>query len=301
MTDELKIPQVPSILGHSETPQPKLRRGQPTGERAVRYYVRKKKPKDELRPEERVPTEVKGIQTDVVELGDLKALSPFHEVPGINIGRIRPLRAGYSVGHYRVTAGTLGAIVWKQGWPWEAVLSNCHVLANSISVQAPSRAGLWDAVFQPGPSDGGMSADQIAWLFGWTPLVEGPDAANEVDRAWALLSYSVAYRIAPLRRPRLADLGLEVAKDGRTTGYTESRIFDTAATLLVDYGLFTARFIHQVIAMPGMGLPGDSGSLVRTREWNPVGLLFAGSSQATIVNPLDKVLADGLELVGIAS
>jgi hypothetical protein len=67
------------------------------------------------------------------------------------------------------------------------------------------------------------------------------------------------------------------------------------ATVTVAYstakGPRSARFTGQVIAQP-MSQGGDSGSLVVDAvESRAVGLLFAGSPQATIFTPIDAVLA----------
>jgi hypothetical protein len=67
------------------------------------------------------------------------------------------------------------------------------------------------------------------------------------------------------------------------------------ATVNVGYmtarGPRTARFTGQVITQP-MSQGGDSGSLiVDSTENRAVGLLFAGSSMATIFTPIDVVLA----------
>src|SRR5713101_5810378 len=62
--------------------------------------------------------------------------------------RRRPLVVGCSIGHFRITAGTLGCFVsTKSGEP--RILSNNHVLANENS----GKKG--DAIIQPGQFDGG--------------------------------------------------------------------------------------------------------------------------------------------------
>lgn len=52
-----------------------------------------------------------------------------------------------------------------------------------------------------------------------------------------------------------------------------------------EYGLFT----DQILAGP-MSMPGDSGSLILTSDNYAVGLLFAGSEQATLFNRINHVL-----------
>jgi hypothetical protein len=87
-----------------------------------------------------------------------------------------------------------------------------------------------------------------------------------------------------------ATLGTEVQKTGRTTGTTRGTITQIDATLRVDYEGSTALFAGQLVAGP-MSQPGDSGSAVLDMERRVVGLLFAGSAAATIINPIADVLS----------
>jgi hypothetical protein len=80
-----------------------------------------------------------------------------------------------------------------------------------------------------------------------------------------------------------------VQKTGRTTHYTVGRITAISATVDVGYGGGrVARFRDQIVTT-NMSAGGDSGSLVTTQDNVAVGLLFAGSSIATIVNQIENV------------
>ena len=90
------------------------------------------------------------------------------------------------------------------------------------------------------------------------------------------------------------ELGMRIRKTGRTTDYTEGTITLINAIVNVSYntrsGQRTARFTGQVFA-ESMSQGGDSGSLIVDAESNSaVGLLFAGSSVATIFTPIHDVL-----------
>ena len=77
-----------------------------------------------------------------------------------------------------------------------------------------------------------------------------------------------------------------VKKTGRTTDFTTGKVTSINATVNVNYGGGrVARFCRQIVTTD-MSAGGDSGSLVLDLENNPVGLLFAGSSTATILNPI---------------
>ncbi len=85
---------------------------------------------------------------------------------------------------------------------------------------------------------------------------------------------------------KAAEPGMLVKKTGRTTDFTTGRVQTINTTVNVNYGQGRiARFCRQIITTD-MSAGGDSGSLVLDFENNPVGLLFAGSSTVTILNPI---------------
>ncbi len=123
------------------------------GEECLVVLVNQKKPVAALSAEEMVPRHLDGVKTDVLEVGYLRA----YESPR---DRFRPLiPVGVSIGHYKITAGTLGAIVTDRQTGERFILSNNHVLANSNQSQ------VGDPILQPGPTDGGQNpADMVARL-----------------------------------------------------------------------------------------------------------------------------------------
>jgi hypothetical protein len=225
--------------------------------------------------------------------------------------RARPAEGGYSVGHYKITAGTLGTCVYDilpggttgsppthgVGIPPRCyILSNNHVLANTNAGQ------VGDPILQPGPYDGGTDpADRIATLSRWVPLTLEPpvprnlhrnvvDAAiaqgqfHDLDREVYWIGYARGWR----RKANIA-VGTLVQKTGRTTNFTTGRITAINATVDVGYGGGrVARFFDQIVTT-NISAGGDSGSLVLTLDNVAVGLLFAGSSVATIVNQIENV------------
>jgi hypothetical protein len=92
-----------------------------------------------------------------------------------------------------------------------------------------------------------------------------------------------------------AQLGTEVKKSGRTTGFTRGEIIQVDVTVDVQYGTnLVARFADQLMA-GAMSQGGDSGSAVLDEQDRLVGLLFAGSDQTTIINRIEHVF-DSLNL-----
>ncbi|RMF81755.1 MAG: hypothetical protein D6737_04020 [Chloroflexi bacterium] len=123
-----------------------------TDEIAVVTLVQQKKPLAALSAEEIIPRELDGMKTDVYEVGYIRALNEQR-------GRFRPVPGGVSIGHYKVTAGTLGVVVKDRTTGEKLLLSNNHVLANSNDAQAG------DAILQPAALDGGQNpGDMVARL-----------------------------------------------------------------------------------------------------------------------------------------
>ncbi|TQN41340.1 hypothetical protein FHU33_0707 [Blastococcus colisei] len=241
-------------------------------------------------------------EVDVKVIGPVRSLSS----PGELQRRVRPLRPGLSVAHASVTAGTLGGFVRTASGL--AILSNNHVLA------ASNAASAGDAVLQPGPSDGGRTADRVATLTGFQPMAAG---VNLVDAAVAALDEDVDVAPGDLPGgPLLAtvparldvDPDEAVEKIGRTTGHTRGRITAVEVDgVAVQYDALSSpqgiyRFDDQIEIEGRSGAfsaGGDSGSVIwRSRDRAPVALLFAGSETGgaagtgvTFANPLSTVLA----------
>ncbi|MDP3028521.1 MAG: hypothetical protein Q8O04_03330, partial [Deltaproteobacteria bacterium] len=290
----------------------KWKKGQPTGEPALVVLVTQKVEKEQLITANMVPPKLAEMQTDVLAIG-----YPFAGVgEPLEAGmqtlarRIRPAEGGYSVGHLKITAGTIATCVYDilpggtvsppvHGIgvpPRYYILSNNHVLANS------NDASLGDPILQPGPFDGGADpADRIARLSRFIPITFEPPVPranhnNLVDAAVAEGAFHDLDReiywsgyVRGWRRRANVTVGTVVQKTGRTTNYTTGRITAINATVDVGYGGGkVARFKDQIVTT-NISAGGDSGSLVTTLDDVAVGLLFAGSSIATIINQIENV------------
>jgi hypothetical protein len=251
-------------------------KGVRTDDLCVVAMVEKKLPKAALRAAELVPSEVNGFATDVVQVGTLWALQARTD-------RWRPAPGGVSVGHYLITAGTLGAIVRDRDTGQRLILSNNHVLANSNDAQSG------DAVLQPGPVDGGREGqDDIARLERYCPIqfnISPPtcsiakavveignalakllgskhrlsavridaQAVNEVDAAVARPVNEIdldddILDIGEISGTVDAALGMGVRKSGRTTAFTTGEVSILDATVTVNYGSGReARFENQIV------------------------------------------------------
>ena len=253
----------------------------------------------------RLPAELDGVPTAVQVTGLLVALSD-------PTTKQRPAPVGFSVGHFAITAGTIGVRA-VDGSGNVYILSNNHVLANS------NNANIGDAVLQPGPFDGGTVAnDQVAALSAFRVIDFSTGGTNTMDAAIALSSVNNVGNSTPiddgygipsstifgdanqdgLFDDKTALLGLAVQKYGRTTRTTQGTITGINASVQICYEVLiifcvkSANFVDQLIIEPGtFSGSGDSGSLIATVTGaNPVGLLFAGSETQTIANRVDLIL-----------
>ncbi len=238
-----------------------------------------------------------GGEADVRYIGAVaKRATPWHQQ------RQRPLKIGSTIGHYRISAGTLGMFARDRTTNQLLILSNNHVLADE------GRGLPGDPIWQPGSYDHGGAADAVGTLLRAVPLTTA--GANFADVAVATIAAGIAVdannieglgTLAGLRQAPLTT-GTEVAKLGRTTGLRRGRVTATEIdNLVVGFKVGDIRFdnqieIESVYAGP-FSSEGDSGSLIVDSQNRACGLLFAGSdhggsnnSGVTYANPIAVAL-----------
>ncbi len=302
----------------------KMVRGESTGREATVVLVRKKYPRNDLDRAAIVPKRIGDTVSDVIEVGDIRLLAADR------MSAQRPAHPGVSIGHYKVSAGTFGALVRDRATGEQLILSNNHVLAN-LTNGADGRSAVGDAILQPALYDGGdKNTAVIGHLRRFVPIhSQAAPAICRIARAFEALinkcigAFRPQYRMQLMRdneTPNLVDcavaapvaadavaadimevgdvkgiraagLGTMIKKSGRSSGLTTSVIIATDVSVKVEmnhgeYGVFAG----QLLAGP-MSMPGDSGSLVLSEDSHAVGLLFAGSEQATLFTPIERVLA----------
>jgi hypothetical protein len=241
-------------------------------------------------------------EVDVRYVGRLVKRVPWHQQ------RQRPLLMGVSIGHFRITAGTLGCFVRTRSGREVRILSNNHVLVD----ENHGKAG--DAILQPGRFDKGKNPRDAVGRLARFVRLKGK-GANFVDAATATIRHGVEYDAYTLRGlgtlkglgPDFLDAGSPVAKVGRTTGITHGRV--TAFELdnvVVAYDDGNLRFDNQLeIEGTGPGpfsQGGDSGSLIVDDTGRAVALLFAGGDTGgangmglTYASPI-RVVLDALKV-----
>lgn len=123
---------------------------------------------------------------------------------------------------------------------------------------------------------------------------------NRVDCALAKPEGAMSTEILGIGQPRgvgMGALGMSVRKSGRTTGLTQGQIEQIDVTSRIEYDERSATFTGQIMAS-ALSAGGDSGSAVLDMAGNVIGLLFAGSTTSTLINPIQDVLdALNVELV----
>ena len=215
--------------------------------------------------------------------------------------------------------GTLGSLIQVGGVDGEKrILSNYHVFeADIVNGGNGIVATTGDFIIQPGLIDVSCTegnAQNVATLVVTSSLpgsnVDASSAnviSGMVDENGAILEVGTISSSTVA-----ATLSQRVKKSGRTTGLTRSRVDGLNASVRVTYSnecaggtAFTKTFTGQII-LRNRGSKfiagGDSGSLmVEDVDTDPgaVGLLYAGSSQIAVANPIDEVLGFfGASMVG---
>jgi len=132
-----------NVTGYVKTIEKRIRGGVTIDEEVIVVLVEKKVPLEALAAADLIPEEIDGIPTDIQVSEKIVAMGTKD--------KIRPLVAGYSIGHINITAGTLG-------WYFRRISdgkgplpgSNRHVFSDTLRPVVVEKR-----ILQPGPADGG--------------------------------------------------------------------------------------------------------------------------------------------------
>lgn len=209
------------------------------------------------------------------------------------------LKPGGSIGHYKITAGTLGGFVEDANNYY--MMSNNHVFANS------NQCFHGDPIVAPGPVDaGGSTPDVVGTLDKYVPLSK--IKRDGVDAALAEFTDAVDFfepwdyaGIGKIEKTPVTDRFAvnRVIKKGRTTGVTRGVV--TAFELdgiQINYGtpsdpaIITFDDQIEIIgatASNAFSAGGDSGSFIIDRDTMKVyALLYGGGPDS---NGIDRTVA----------
>lgn len=282
-----------------------------TDQLAVRVHVERKVPPDalaahEVFSESGKPTKLGTFPIDVIEAtygpSQGPAVADLEEMIGIErLTAFDPLVGGISVGNPRVTAGTLGAIVWDRMDCSVSILSNWHILAGADAAVAG------EGIIQPGRADGGTApADTVATLTRFRLDADMDAAIARLNGARG--SSRDIIGLNPISGVEAPAIGMQVTKSGRTTGVTEAVIDGLSWSGTINYsGHGPNTFNNQIHIVPRPPWPavdyevsqgGDSGSVwINEATGRAVGLHFGGeintapASEMALANPMTTVAA----------
>jgi hypothetical protein len=193
-------------------------------------------------------------------------------------------------------SGTIGYFCTrKSAWSRRKeihLLSNSHVFADLRKTQADEG----DLIMQPSPGEA-ASNRPIGALVNFSALKFNGDIkeANHIDAAIAKLWGAHQHKpLIPLIgavkgyvEKKDINIGEAARKFGRTTGYTEGRVFSIYLDIWIRYDRTgqSAFFQNQFLIEPLLPkftkfvAKGDSGSLVVDAQQHAIGLIFAGMAE----------------------
>lgn len=324
INEALRIPGV-----HSANSGIRYRNGQKTGEPALRVYVLRKKRLDELSPRERVPPEILGIPTDVIESDfpersvELAHLDPDpgNDVPNFDSKEYAQVRGGIPLeGAYAGTLACIARAVDPAHTSKLVILSNHHVLMGD-----GNKTGI--SVYQPESSCCCCGRKIGVVLRGHDTMtnkfVEDNATTPSIDAAIALVNPGVpclaeiqvglgddtATELVRGVMPK-ADIkkDLLVKKRGARTGQTHGIITAVDDTFTQPQGgpdAYAHRFqiIVEPVIAPGttegffyFGAPGDSGSLIVSESGdNAVALHWGSRNTYPIAGNKKYIVRESLE------
>jgi len=286
---------------------PKLVGGQPTGEPAIRVFVRRKLPADQVPPDELIPPEIDGVTTDVAVGGDIVLTAdpaPVDRPGAVGVldvrnapttlattkispddGTYRPIVGGVQIGPVDSDGwiGTLGCLLWEPGNHDVGYgLTNMHVIQppdvktvtkNASKIGQPtgddSSSGCCNDVIGVW-AGGGRSADRDEAL---VKLAAGLKWKAKIE------GIGLVAGMHPLVQGDVTGVKYKVAKRGRTTRVTGGTVAALSATTAVADNVIIIDPIPNPAAGTGeitfFDIEGDSGSALVNESNEVVGLVFA--------------------------
>lgn len=259
------------------------------------------------------------IKKNVDKINNISKNSKYYSRP-ISLGISGSNNSDLNRSDYYCSTGTLGFLI-QDSLNKKYIISNAHVLVGfDPSYNLSLKTAVGDNITQPGDVDNNCSLNSkniIAKLNKWTTInPHTPD--TEIDVALAeiisgkVTEFGEILGIGLVKETSISNainpiVGKSVRKSGRTTGITTGIISLINANVVVEYdnpktgNPFNINY-KNVIFIHGTGFsaPGDSGSLVFTNDSSkqPIGLLFAGSTNYSIAFPIKSVLNRIEQLLG---
>ena len=232
------------------------------------------------------------------ELGSAAAPAPSDQYPNGIRERQEVIIGGISGANTNLTgqSGTIGYFCTRKSkLPRRKeihLLSNSHVFADLRKPKVDDG----DLIMQPSPGEP-ASNRPIGTLVNFSALkFDDINEPNHVDaaiaRLWGPQRHDAMIPLIGAVKGYVekgdVEIGEAVRKFGRTTGYTEGRVFSIYMDIWIRYDRTgqSAFFQNQFLIEPALAeftkfvSKGDSGSLVVDASQHAIGLIFAGTSDA---------------------
>jgi len=290
--------------------------GKKTDEIAIRVFVRKKAV--DLSDEEKIPKEISGIKTDIIEEEfkinsreyDRNVRADFDSYETL-IGGMRiemPTEANPKSGVFNI--GTIGMIVKDKSTGLPLMLTNYHVVSSGTSVYNNSPIHQPEVItsIRNGSVDYSQReiGDTNKSFLGYHKEVFIDAATSNIDLSKSKVSNEILQigKVKGLKELKTSDEGLSVSKRGGITRLTHGFIDGVDHTTNVSYSLGNMQVKNAFRVRPNEAVnglfstSGDSGSVVVDDNNKIVGLLFAGSEKrgTGLICPIQPVF----EKLGIA-
>lgn len=275
----------------------------------------------------RLPDDYRGVPLRLCEMNPASFLSDAGAGPPAARGQypegIREpqevIVGGISAANTNLTgqSGTIGYFCTRRSrLPLRAAARPTHIFSNSHVLADLRRESVdeSDLIMQPSPGEP-SSNRPIATLVSFAPVKFGgtTDEANRVDAALARLWEQQPHKplipcigaVKGYVPKEEVEVGEAVRKFGRTTGYTEGRVFSIYLDIWIRYdrtgqsAFFRDQFLIEPDAprFPNFVKSGDSGSAVVDGAQHAVGLIFAGAAEvpeSTLARPHAEPAAGGV-------
>ena len=277
--------------------------GRRTEDVAIAVFVEHKRPLAEVPANERIPEEIEGVKTDVIEMPVPQTI----QVPGQlfsanreDTKKYRPIRGGTQCEREGQGQGTFGCLFTMPSDPKTVIAATCHhVIYDNCSDKANKE--------QVGQAEGSTSSSNCCTDVVGTVLAAVCD--SEVDIALVKLNAGEEWlaevqEVGPIAATHFVETAeanppnaYPVQKRGRTTSRTGGVIAHTAVSGTINnpgggvHRTYTNGMRIQPnldpehpSAMVDFSLGGDSGAAVLNESGYVVGILFGGSPATATTN-----------------
>ena len=296
-----KFLEDPNVVGYAMSKYKERRGVRYVLDEVLVFFVKKKLPPFLVPREFFIPPKItvggKEYITDVIEVGTVDARPTT--VRGVQTARFRPVPYGVSAAAATASACTLTGPFEKDGVVYFLTCAHC---VGRIEVSCEISYNLNNPILQPSPLDGGRMSDvigRVAWSSDLTRRRIDMDLAYIFPEAYVSFDSEVAslgiYLNGKMINPSLHDVGIELYKSGRSTGFTSGKLYGVNGVVKTNYGACGEAIVDGVLVFEKMIERGDSGAPVFSLDGTFYGVMFATSQTHSFAIPAGKVVGLGLK------